>query len=269
MSDNVVIYHGGCTDGFTAAWCFYVMDPDATFWYGVHGKNKRPPEGVKGKDVYIVDFSYPLDVMEDLAKRARSVTILDHHASALPVEALIYSGTIKGKIDTSRSGAALAFEYVFGEDVEKPHLLSDVEDYDLWAWKRPNTAYTISALECYPHDFATWTRLMRYNGYSELVEAGKPIHAYKMKQAYDIAEKAWTIELAGKEVPAVNCPRFLINDVGNILAKNAPFSVMFFEGRDKVFYSLRSEGRVNCAEIAEEFGGGGHENAAGFVVDKE
>ena len=77
MSNNVVIYHGGCADGFAAAWCFYVWDSEATFWYGVHSKNKRPPN-VKNKNVYIVDFSYSLETMEQIAKDALSVTILDH-----------------------------------------------------------------------------------------------------------------------------------------------------------------------------------------------
>jgi phosphoesterase RecJ-like protein len=35
----------------------------------------------------------------------------------------------------------------------------------------------------------------------------------------------------------------------------------------RVRLSLRSKGRVNVAAIAEEFGGGGHENASGCTLD--
>ncbi|HEV2444979.1 MAG TPA: DHHA1 domain-containing protein, partial [Candidatus Sulfopaludibacter sp.] len=36
---------------------------------------------------------------------------------------------------------------------------------------------------------------------------------------------------------------------------------------NRIRLSLRGKGRVNVAEIAEELGGGGHENAAGCTLD--
>lgn len=46
MSDNdkdvVVVYHGGCWDGFCAAWLFHRVFPDATYVPGYYGQN--PPD---------------------------------------------------------------------------------------------------------------------------------------------------------------------------------------------------------------------------------
>jgi phosphoesterase RecJ-like protein len=48
-------------------------------------------------------------------------------------------------------------------------------------------------------------------------------------------------------------------------------AVAFFRELPNSSYrvSLRSKNRVNVARIAEEFGGGGHTNAAGFTVQAD
>ncbi len=50
----LVIYHGGCPDGFTAAWVVHKVYPEAEFYPGVYGQ--APPD-VAGRDVILVDFS--------------------------------------------------------------------------------------------------------------------------------------------------------------------------------------------------------------------
>lgn len=57
------------------------------------------------------------------------------------------------------------------------------------------------------------------------------------------------------------------SDIGNMLAIGKPFSATYQETREYRKYSLRSEkGGVDVSRIAAEFGGGGHENAAGFKI---
>ncbi len=81
----LVIYHANCADGFTAAWAVR-QAMDAEFHPGVYGE--APPE-VAGRDVILVDFCYPFDVLMQLGLSARSVLVLDHHKSA---EASLTSG---------------------------------------------------------------------------------------------------------------------------------------------------------------------------------
>lgn len=84
----LVIYHANCADGFTAAWAVR-QAMDADFHAGVHGE--APPD-VAGRDVILVDFSYPRAQLVDMAQVARSILVLDHHKSA---EAELRAGEVK------------------------------------------------------------------------------------------------------------------------------------------------------------------------------
>lgn len=55
------------------------LGANVEFVPGVYGQ--EPPD-VAGKDVVLVDFSYKYDVLAELAWRAKSIIVLDHHKSA-------------------------------------------------------------------------------------------------------------------------------------------------------------------------------------------
>lgn len=74
----LVIYHANCADGFTAAWAVR-QAMDADFHPGVYNE---PPPAAEGRDLILVDFCYPPQVMLDLQIVARSILVLDHHKSA-------------------------------------------------------------------------------------------------------------------------------------------------------------------------------------------
>src|SRR5690606_42021204 len=74
------IYHGGCDDGFGAAFAVNLFFAgDVEFHYGVY--HEDPPD-VSGRDVLLVAFSYERAVIDRMANQARSLVILDHHTSA-------------------------------------------------------------------------------------------------------------------------------------------------------------------------------------------
>ena len=82
--ERLCIYHGGCDDGFAAAWVVHKYHQhrgldDTDYYPAVY--NQEPPP-VAGKDVVIVDFSYKRSVLERMAQEALSVTVLDHHETA-------------------------------------------------------------------------------------------------------------------------------------------------------------------------------------------
>ena len=84
---------------------------------------------VTGCDVYLVDFSYPRAVIADMVKKANSVTLIDHHKTAL--EDLFELDGLIQFTDINRSGAMLAWNYLF-PDEEPPLLIKYVQDRDLW-----------------------------------------------------------------------------------------------------------------------------------------
>ena len=71
----LVIYHGNCADGFSAAWCFWrKYGTGADYVAGVY---QQDPPDVTGRDVYLVDFSYKRAVVEQMLKTANSVCLID------------------------------------------------------------------------------------------------------------------------------------------------------------------------------------------------
>ena len=82
---DMVIYHHPCNDGFGSAyvvWRYYKEtsnDRDIEY-VGVSHSGKFPD--VSGKNVLICDYSYPLNVMEKIQRIAKSVLVIDHHATA-------------------------------------------------------------------------------------------------------------------------------------------------------------------------------------------
>ena len=72
MPNPLVIYHGKCLDGMTAAWAVRKALGDGDYIPVSHGDT--PPD-VVGRDVVIVDFSYSRAVMETMALAARSLLL--------------------------------------------------------------------------------------------------------------------------------------------------------------------------------------------------
>ena len=175
MADPVLcIYHGNCADGFGAAWAVRgaFVAGEVEFHAGVY---QQPPPDVAGRRVVLVDFSYPRDVIEQMARVAQSVLIIDHHKSAAealsgypeppdaPDEYLagwLPDSGVWARFDMDRSGAMLAWQHFHGR-AEPPALLLHIEDRDLWRFRLPGTREIQAALFSYPYEFGLWDSLMR------------------------------------------------------------------------------------------------------------
>ena len=75
----LVIYHANCWDGFCAAWIARKALGEIEPFPAYYGAS--PPD-VKDRIVYMLDFSYPRDVMDRLLTEARRTVVLDHHKTA-------------------------------------------------------------------------------------------------------------------------------------------------------------------------------------------
>jgi oligoribonuclease NrnB/cAMP/cGMP phosphodiesterase (DHH superfamily) len=274
---SLVIYHSPCLDGFTAAWAFWLKEPDAEFVPGVYGQN--PPD-VYGRDVYLLDFSYKRDVMLQLMQQARSVTVLDHHKTAeaelanldgVSMEHHEYAD-VELVFDMTKSGARLAWER-FHPETKVPRLVRYVEDRDLWKFALPDSKAVNAALFSYAPSFEQWDilrlQLTTNGGYNQLVDAGEAI---ERKQAKDVLELTRLLKhrrvIGGTEVWCANLPYTLASDAAGLLAEGEPFGATYFiDAEGYAVFSLRSRGDgMDVSEIAKGYGGGGHKNAAGFRI---
>lgn len=274
------IYHGNCADGFTAAWAVWKQFYDAEFVPGVYGQD--PPD-VAGRDVIMVDFSYPEPIMRDIANIAGSLLVLDHHKTAqqdlafLPRaeatwEAHMLGGGNGAIFDMDRSGARLAWDY-FHPHLPVPMLVQHVEDRDLWRFKIPGTCEIQATIFSHPYDFFTWEslhiRLSARSSYKEMLAEGAAIERKHFKDIAELlAVTRRTMRIGGVEVPVANLPYTMASDAAGKLAEEAPFAACYFDKPGARVFSLRSrgDGGADVSAIAKAYGGGGHRNAAGFQM---
>jgi len=266
MNNPIVIYHANCDDGFGAAYAVWKkFGNDAEFF---PGKFNEAPPTVQGREVLLVDFSYPRPIMENLVSQAKRVTILDHHQTAQKnLQSLLDQGLIHGHFDMQRSGATMAWDY-FHPQIPRPLLIEYIQDRDLWHLALPDTHAVSMALRSYPQQFELWNEFM--NGVEQLIEEGRPIYRYFLRELEYFKTQARTAIIGGVEVPVVNASKGYSSDLAGILAEGKPFACVYADGPKYRSFSLRSrEGGMNVAHIAEQYGGGGHPRASGFRLPLE
>ena len=254
---DLVIYHGACRDGFTAAWVARRRYPEAKFHAGYFGK-KPPP--VSGQNVLIVDFSYPRSVIEEMASQAESILLLDHHKTAqADLGDLPYA-----IFDMERSGAGLAWDSLFSDE-PRPWLVNYVEDRDLWRFQLPDSRAVNAYLGVLPFEFQAWTRANEL-GYEKAKALGDVVLAKLEQYVSEVSKNARLITLDGHRVPAVNASPVDTSELLESLAVGHPFALSWSVRFDGSFlYSLRSTADgLDVSEIAKAHGGGGHAHAAGF-----
>lgn len=193
---TTIIHHADCIDGFGAAYAAWRHFADDARYRPLHHGETIPLAEIAGHEVYILDFSFPPAELETMAASARSLTQIDHHASArsawvdrlttgkdgaetyrhpqLPLQIIF---------DLNKSGARLAWEY-FHPEQALPLLLEHVEDQDLWRFALPETSRVCRALRLQPFDFAVWHRMVAQTAsresdcYRELLLSGAAIEKF-------------------------------------------------------------------------------------------
>lgn len=298
----LVIYHGNCLDGFTAAWCFWNAQDEFETAYNFHpGVYNDPPPDCTGRIVYLVDFSYKRAVVKEICKVAREVYLIDHHKTAIedlmPLQDAGHDDFCPNffwYVDINRSGAKLAWDFLHNtlyadtrsgaltysrDDVqyrEPPLLLDYVEDRDLWKFKLAHSREVNASLFSYKYSFEDWDKLMS-GSTTELLNHASAGRAIERKHHKDIEELLnvcrTTAVIAGHLVPVANLPYTMASDACTIMAKEwkdgTMFAASYYDTATHRVYSLRSgPDGMDVSVIAKSYGtgGGGHKHAAGFRI---
>jgi hypothetical protein len=300
---TLCIYHGNCQDGFGAAWAVrYALGDTIEFYPGVY--QETPPD-VTGRDVVLVDFSYKRVVLEEIAAKARSIVVLDHHKSAeedlAPFKVNLcgsagfhWSPDMEGMwrdlselgrppiiayFDMERSGAGMAWD-CFNPDEPRPQLINHIEDRDLWRFRLPRTRAIAAAVFSYPYDFETWDGLMQPNRLDLLNAEGAAIERKHHQDIVNtLAVTRREMVIGGWLVPVANLPLTMTSDAGHALCAPydrglggsyiPPFAACYWDTPEGRVFSLRSrDNGADVSAIAKEYGGGGHAHAAGFRMPR-
>ena len=266
MHRPLVLHHGSCMDGFGAAWSIHdCFGDEAEYVPQLYGQGD-PPD-VTGRDVLIVDYSYPRAQMLAMNEAARSLVCLDHHKTA---EADL-AGLDFALFDISRSGAGLTWDIV-SDYHPRPALIDYVEDRDLWKFALPRSKEINAWIGCVEFTFAEWRQLERDMRLSLDTVAERGAAVLRKIDCYvrDMCKQHRRIPFAGyDDIPVVNAPYINTSELVGKLAEDAPFAVGWFQNNAGLYqYSLRSRGDFDVSELAKRFGGGGHRQAAGFSVER-
>jgi uncharacterized protein len=265
---TLVIFHGGCADGTGAAMAAYHAFGEAAE-YRASSYSDSPPsaEEVRGRAVFILDFSFSRPVTEELTRSARSLLVIDHHKTA--AERL--SDMPNVLIDQSHSGAYLAWRHFVGDNV--PSLVAYIEDRDLWRWQLPHSREVSAAIVArgVARDFRAMKSLAESWSaeWDRLVAEGTALVEMEKQMVMRMVGCAELVTIAGISALATNAT-VLFSEVGDELARQTQVGVTWgWDGKRKLFrVSLRSFGDVDVSEIASAFGGGGHRRAASFTCNR-
>lgn len=261
----VVLYHANCTDGFTAAWAaFRALGKKAEY---ITVEHQAPlPEGLCGKTIYLVDFTYPKSDMEQLIRDNEQVTALDHHASVQAETEM----TQDYRFAPDKCGSHIAWEY-FHPNEPVPYLISVVESFDLNKHD-PELRTLFDWMDLFDFDFKVYTKMARtlesVSGRKRAMKQGVIVQIYREKCVERLVRSsAYEVQFGEYRVLAVNNELFH-HEVASALGIGRPFGVVWRERKSGGFYvSLRSEEQgANVKEIAMRYDGGGNDHGAGFLV---
>lgn len=301
----LVIYHKNCHDGFGAAWCFW--DVSHTAYEFVAANYNDPVPDVMDRVVYMVDFSYPRELVKFICSRATQVYLIDHHKTAIEDLAGLEQEekNFVAYTDLKRSGAMLAWDFLYNvhfaytgnglaeaivhesvpgdsDYIDPPILLEHIQDRDLWKFKLDGTKTIHLGLASRNVSFEEWDKLVhgRVQSLLNLQQEGLAIERKYNKDIQSIiaASLRFMDIFSYYRVPVVNCPGSFASDIGNSLYSRSyeelegqlpAFSATYYDTKEYRIFSLRSKDSFDVSAIAQRYGGGGHRNAAGFKVSRD
>lgn len=294
---RTIIYHGGCPDGLTAAWLIARSDrtkPARAFAHHHGNEPQQQPPG--GGELWCLDLAFPPETLERWSGRFNRIITLDHHKTNAHIHAghnqtldetlaQVEDPSWRGiatTIDLTRSGCGLAAEAAahLNPATATPDFVYDIEDRDLWAWRREGSRDVCFALDeafqqekfsavCAKLELATLVTR------ETLKERGAPLAAQFDETCLHYAQNADWHTIAGHRIPLAEVSdAYYGSQTASILLSthpNAPFAgYKHTDEYGDIKIGLRSEdSREDVAAIAEKHGGGGHRNAAGFKLTSD
>lgn len=273
MNKTICIYHANCADGFAAAWVVkeYGRKTNTPIEF-IPGVYQEPPPNVSGAFVIMVDFSYKREIIKQMAKEASGILILDHHKTAMEDLEDLDLPNVTAVFDMDKSGAMITWNYFNSIENPRPTLLQHIQDRDLWKFELLFTREIQAAVFSYPYEFEVWDKLMQAD-IAELISEGRAIERKHFKDINELLPVVTRLmKIGGHIVEIANLPYIFSSDAGHILAERETnaFGACYWDTPEGRVFSLRSSNeKEDVSQIATQYGGGGHRNAAGFKVSFE
>lgn len=283
LMSNVIIYHKQDLDGMCSGAIAYRALGSAELIPYNYGDEVDLPS-LAGKDVYLVDCSFPVEQMLALQQAAASLTWIDHHVSAIDAAAAA-SFNPPGLRDLKEAACELTWRFFHStplpslpdpRPLQLPWVIYLLGRYDCWDHQAdPDVLpfqYGMRALGPLPPESPRWPALLELRDedvmIDRLVQEGEVILRYETHQyAEYVRSLSFPCTLDGHPTLAVNRGR-AGSTLFNALWDPSLYDLMLtFVLSPKgtwqcSLYSTKPE--IDCSQIAKARGGGGHPGAAGF-----
>ena len=280
----LVLYHKACLDGIAAAWVFHHKDPCGYEYIAVE-YSEAPPD-VTGRKVYVVDFSFPRDVLIAMLEKAKHITIIDHHNGV--VEKTKQIGVNEHKLfvlhNTKFSGSYLTHIHL-NRGIPVPRFIKLIDDGDLYSFSDKKTKVFEAGLigrgglreDNRQNMFELFASLNQSTGigmdflYDTIYNDGIALIRSQSEEVIFQVERSKRYGLiGGHRVPIANVSRNLRNQAADLMNEGELFSVTYCDTATHREFSIRKRtGELNLSKVAEEYGGGGHSDAAAFKIKLE
>ena len=287
---DLVIYHGKCPDGTAGAWAFWkyltkVQGPQVISSKFHPGKFGETPPDVTDKNVVFVDFTYPVEMITNMLVTAKSIRVLDHHKTALPLKT-INNPKFSFVLDMERSGVQIAWDELNpteeGTKNQRPWFVDAIADRDLWQWKVDRSVDTCMAMFSlgYYESIEKFNEI-QYVPKDYLAIAGSILNEKNKNnvnavvgRAVDCYAKSLIDPNVTWKVKVVECDHTLASEVGNRLASEGTcdFAIIYRYDiiKDEWWCSARASDKspIDLTEVLKHFDpkSGGHPKAAGFSL---
>jgi uncharacterized protein len=237
--------------------------------------------------IFITDLAVNSEVERKLNERflqGKPIQVIDHHVTALHFNHYPW-GFVKSIDESGKktSATSLFYQYLLDQKKLKPNQALEqfvelVRQYDTWEWdengnveaKRLNDLFSILGLDDFVHEM--YNRLQTNSSFTltEIENILLDIEEKKMNR-YIRQKNRQLVQtfIHGYCVGIVYAERY-ISELGNVISKRNPhldLIAMVNLGTKHIGFRTIHD-KVNVAEFAQQFGGGGHPKASGCFLNE-
>lgn len=239
---------------------------DSIDFIAMQYKDKVKIEDIEtGEDIYIVDFSFKPDVMNEILNVTQSIVWIDHHKTAFEYEKG-YKQNVLGIRQPDVSACVLAWEYFFDDD--PPYAVTLIGDFDTWKFKHERTMEFRYGLESFSHgpESEIWNGMLRTDYECNQIKAiGEAIIRFRDNICKDFQGFGYKTRFEGWGAFVQNLYMFGSLAFGEMIM-DYPICISFVhDGKQYTVGLYTVSDDIDVSEIAKKYGGGGHKGAAGFV----
>lgn len=227
---------------------------------------------------YITDISVSREIAEKINQCKKTFRLLDHHKTADFLNTYEWATVIvQNKDDIKECGTSLLYQELYKEEAyngnELGNFVEMVRQYDTWEWKQaqndlPKKLNDIFGIIGYK-DFIDYYSNNYYKSIEEFAnmfpDKFMELLKYKRREIdLVIDEKLKKVKIKGDYAISLCDRKDLTSELGSKILdqfENINYVMLVYDGG----VALRSVSDFDVSEIAKQYGGGGHKNAAGFI----